>query len=173
MDSLRKNFDHIKGWGIDIDPENEPTYPMKTWTGEDHQRLNYERPTLQPPSTEVLHSNERPGLTAVFGTRQPPTGLSGAVRRLSFRYSEGKWWHWLGLLLADRINVVEGLVDDVRRGQTPDILAERGFPAEWKHNKAGFIRKVAIATAIGIGAIWLLRKTRSSDKPQKCRRSKS
>jgi hypothetical protein len=158
MESLRKNFDHIKGWGVDIDPDNEPTYPMKNWTGADHQRLEYQRPTLQQSDTEVLHSNERPGLTAVFGTPQPPKGLSGAVRRLSFRYSEGKWWHWLGLILADRINMVEGIVDDIRGGKLPNIPAERGFPAEWKYNKGGFIKKVAITTAIAIGAVWLLRQ---------------
>ncbi len=161
MESLRRNFDHIKGWGIDIDPENEPTYPMKHWTGDDHRRLNYARPPLQESGTEILHSNERPGLTAVYGTPQPPAGLSGTLRRLSFRYSEGKWWHWLGLILADRINMIEGLADDLRHGQVPDILAERGFPAEWRHNKAGFLRKAAITAVMGIGAIWLLRQIRS------------
>jgi hypothetical protein len=24
---------HINGWAIDADPENEPTYPMKKYTG--------------------------------------------------------------------------------------------------------------------------------------------
>src|SRR5687767_2833276 len=67
---------HIKGWGIDADRENEPTYPMKKYTGDDHRRLNYERPEQQPVNIEILQSNERPHVTAVFGTSTPPSGLS-------------------------------------------------------------------------------------------------
>ena len=167
MENMRSKFDHIKGWGIDADPDNEPTYPMKHWTGDDHRRLNYDRPTLQHPQTEILHSNERPGLTAVLGTPQPPAGLSGMLRRFAFRYSEGKWWHWLGLILADRVGVIEGLVDDLRNGKVPNIPAERGFPAEWKHNKAGFIRKTAITAGIVIGTIWLIRELRGSHRDHK------
>ncbi|HEY0058952.1 MAG TPA: hypothetical protein VGB56_07435, partial [Flavisolibacter sp.] len=65
--SLEERYSHIKGWGIDADPRNEPTYPMKVYTGDDHKRLNWERPTLQPVTVEVLHSNERPNMTATFG----------------------------------------------------------------------------------------------------------
>ena len=157
MESLSKNFEHIKGWGIDADPENEPTYPMKHWTGDDHRRLNYERPTLQPQTVEVLHSNERPNLSAVFGTVAPPSGLSGAIRRFAFRYSEGKWWHWLALLAADRVNVVEGIVEDVKGGQFPNILAEKGMAAEWKHNKKGLAMKAGVVLLIGAAAVYLLR----------------
>ena len=35
MENLEQKFAHIKGWGIDADPENEPTYPMKNYTGDD------------------------------------------------------------------------------------------------------------------------------------------
>ncbi len=111
MENIENNYSHIKGWGIDADPENEPTYPMKKYTGDDHNRLNYERPPLQEVYEEILHSNERINLTAVFGTPLPPTGLSGAVRRFAFKYSEGKWAHWLALIFADRINVVEGMIE--------------------------------------------------------------
>ena len=41
--TLADKYAHIKGWGIDADPENEPTYPMKNWTGDDHKRINWER----------------------------------------------------------------------------------------------------------------------------------
>jgi hypothetical protein len=72
-----KNYRDIPGWGMDADPENEPTYPMKNYTGDDHKRIHYERSEQQPADVEVLHSNERPRLTAVFGTTVPPSGLSG------------------------------------------------------------------------------------------------
>src|SRR5690349_12053431 len=115
MENLAENYKHIKGWGIDADPDDHPNYPMKHWTGDDHNRLEYERHTPQQADVEILHSTERPGngLTTVFGTTSPPKGLSGMLRRFAFRYSEGEWTHWLSLILADRINMVEGIVDDL------------------------------------------------------------
>src|SRR5918993_665240 len=73
MENLEDNYSHIKGWGIDADPENEPTYPMKNWTGDDHKRLDYERAPQQPVDVEVLHSNERPSVSRVFGSTFPPS----------------------------------------------------------------------------------------------------
>src|SRR5689334_13052187 len=74
----------IPGWGMDADPENDPTYPMKHRTGADHDRLNYEKAPQQPIDREILHSIERPGVTRVFGTSTPPSGLSGVVRRFAY-----------------------------------------------------------------------------------------
>ncbi|MFD2571955.1 hypothetical protein ACFSUS_15030 [Spirosoma soli] len=148
MENIAKDYSHIKGWGVDADPKNEPTYPMKNYTGDDHNRLNYERPPQQPITVEVLHSNERPNVTAVFGTVAPPSGLSGALRRYAFRFSESEYGHWLPLLLADRVNVVEGIVDDLKRGHVPNIFAEKGWKAEWKHNPKGLAQKVIITVAI-------------------------
>lgn len=139
---------HIKGWGIDSDKENEPTYPMKKYTGDDHMRLNYERPSQQQTDIEILHSNERPTLTAVFGTAVPPSGLSGMLRRFAFRFSEGSWGHWLPLILADRVNMVEGIVDDVKKGHFPNVMAERGWKAEMKYNRAGLVKKALVVAAL-------------------------
>ena len=133
------SYKQINGWGIDADPENEPTYPMKKYTGDDHKRLNWERPIQQPATVEVLKSNERPTLSAVIGTSTPPSGLSGALRRYAFKYSESSYGHWLPLVLADRINVVEGIIDDLKRGHVPNIFAERGWNAEWKYNRKASI----------------------------------
>lgn len=152
----------IPGWGMDADPENEPTYPMKNYTGADHDRLNYERAAQQPVDIEVLHSNERPSVSRVFGTSSPPTGLSGALRRFAFRYSEGSSGHWLTLILADRINAIEGIIEDIQRGHVPNIFAERGWQAEWKYNKKGVIKNVMIGAAV-VTAIALL----SSNKKKK------
>src|SRR4051812_12826746 len=98
MEDISHKYSHIKGWGIDADPENEPTYPMKHYTGDDHNRLNYEKATQQEPTVEILHSNERPGLTRVFGESSPPSGLSGSLRRYAFNYSESNLKHWLTLV---------------------------------------------------------------------------
>jgi hypothetical protein len=148
MENQVSEFNHIKGWGVDADQSNEPTHPMKKYTGDDHKRLNYKRPEQQPVSVEILKSNERPNMTAVFGTSTPPSGLSGAIRRYAFKYSEGSWGHWLPLILADRINVVEGIIDDLKHGYVPNIFAERGWKAEWKYNKKGMIQKIAVSVAV-------------------------
>ncbi len=151
-------YAHIKGWGVDADPENEPTYPMKHYTGDDHKRLGWERPPQQPVNIEVLHSNERPHVTAVFGVASPPTGLSGAIRRYAFKYSESSYGHWLPLLIADRVNVVEGIIDDLKRGHVPNIFAEKGWKAEFKHNPKGLAVKLFVAAAVTTAAVMMLRR---------------
>lgn len=158
MENLNNDYSHIKGWGIDADPKNEPTYPMKKYTGDDHNRINWERPPQQPVNIEVLHSNERPNITAVFGTSTPPSGLSGAIRRFAFRYSENEYRHWLPLLLADRVNVVEGIVDDLKRGHIPNIFAEQGMKAELKHNPRGLAKRILVTVAVTSIAYAILSK---------------
>jgi len=155
-------YKHIKGWGVDADPRNEPTYPMKHYTGDDHRRLNWERPMQQLETEEILHSNERPTVSAVFGAPLPPKGLSGAIRRYAFKYSESSFNHWLPLLLADRVDVIEGLLDDARRGRLPNIFAEKGWKAAWKYNRKGVIKKLAFQAVVvsAIVAICWTKKSR-------------
>lgn len=148
--------DHIPGWGIDADPENDPTYPMKHWNGADHQRFNYDKAPQQVVDMEVLHSIERPGVTRVFGTSTPPSGVSGMVRRYAYRYSEATTAHWMTLILADRINVIEGYIDDLKNAHIPNIFKERGWQGEWKYNRKGFVQKVAIGTAVTATIILLI-----------------
>ena len=142
----------IPGWGIDADPENEPTYPMKHYTGDDHNRIHYERSVQQPETVEILKSNERPAITAVFGTSTPPSGLSGYIRRYAFRHSEDRYRHWIPLLIADRINVAEGLIDDFRNGVTPNLIAEGGLKMELRYNAKGLAKK-AFFTALVASAV--------------------
>lgn len=155
---------NIPGWGMDADPDNEPTYPMKKYDGSDHNRLHYERAPQQPEDVEILHSNERPGITRVFGTSTPPSGLSGMLRRYAFRFSEGSSGHWMTLILADRINMVEGIIDDIAHGHFPNIWAERGWNAEWKYNRKGMIKKIAVTTAVAAAAIILLSRRRKASR---------
>ena len=157
MNNTGKDFSHIKGWGIDADPKNDPTYPMKPHrTDAEQTGYSWERPTLQAETVEVLQSNERPNLTAVFGTSTPPSGLSGMIRRYAFKYSEGSWGHWIPLLLADRVNVVEGVIDDIRHGHVPNIFAEKGWKAEWKHNPKGLVTKVATTVLVATALVALV-----------------
>lgn len=160
---LTENKD-ILGWGIDADPENDPTYPIKNRTNEEHNGYSWERPIQQPINIEVLHSTERPNVSAVFGTASPPSGLSGMIRRFAFRYSESEYGHWLNLLLADRINVVEGLIEDIVHGHIPNIFAEKGWNADWKYNRKGLIKKVLITTLITSVVVACLIKNKKRKK---------
>lgn len=139
---------HIKGWGIDADPKNDPTYPMKNRTNEEHKGYTWDRPTLQKENVEILKSVERFNSTAAFGTAAPPSGLSGVIRRQAFKYSESSYGRWLPLVLADRINVYEGLLEDLAKGHVPNTFAERGWGAEWKYNRKSVVTKIAFAAAL-------------------------
>jgi hypothetical protein len=161
MGRTEKDPSQIEGQGVDADPKNDPTYPMKHRTDGEHAGYAWERPQQQPITVEVLHSNERPDLTAVFGTSTPPSGPSGALRRLAFRYSESSYGHWLPLMLADRVGVVEGVVGDLKQGHVPNVLAERGWKAEWEHNRADLLRRVLLRAVIVSGAIAYLRNKRA------------
>jgi hypothetical protein len=138
----------VVGWGVDADPANDPTYPMRDVSRESKGGLDWQRPTLQPEQVEVLRSTEHNRRPAVYGTSTPPSGLSGAIRRKAFRKSEGKWSHWLMLLAADRINVIEGIGDDLMHGRVPNIPGEMGIRSEVKYNMPGLIRKVAVTGAV-------------------------
>ncbi|HET6807035.1 MAG TPA: hypothetical protein VFH59_16490 [Frateuria sp.] len=132
---------HIPDWGVDLDPARRPAVPMEH-TPPRLEGLHWDRPAQQPRTVEVLHSIERPGIPPVFGTSVPPSGVSGWIRRRAFRRSESDLRHWMLLLLADRVNVAEGLVDDVRRSPRA--------------------RAAAFGVAGAALAVWMLRRRRQA-----------
>lgn len=150
MEERNQDYKNIPGWGMDADPENEPTYPMKNYTGDDHNRINYERSEQQFQNVEILTSIERPAITQVFGTSVPPAGLSGMIRRYAFKHSEDRYRHWIPLILADRINVFEGVIDDLKSGHIPNSFSEGGLKMEIKHNPIGFAKKIVVNAALAI-----------------------
>jgi hypothetical protein len=137
----------IQGWGADLDPATRPAVPMER-TPPRLRNVHWNQPEQQPVTVKVFHSTERPGLTPVFGTSAPPSGVSGLIRAGAFRFSENDLRHWLMLLFADRVNVVEGIIDDLAHGHVPNLFTEMGGPAEWRYNRNGFIRKAFIAGGI-------------------------
>jgi hypothetical protein len=137
----------IQGWGADLDPGVRPAVPMER-TPPRFIHVHWDELEQQPQKVKVFHSTERPGLTPVFGTSTPPSGVSGLIRKGAFRYSENDLRHWLMLLFADRVNVVEGIIDDLAHGHVPNLFTEMGGPAEWKYNRQGFIRKAVIAGGV-------------------------
>lgn len=160
MNAADKDYTHIPGWGVDADPNNDPTYPMKNRNNGEHAGYSWERPAQQSVTVEVLHSNERPNVTAVFGTATPPVGASGILRRIAFKYSESSYGHWLPLMLADRMNVVEGILQDFSHGRVPNVFAELGWKAEWQHNRTNLVRRILVRTILASGVVAYLRGKR-------------
>ena len=148
---------HIQGWGADLDRKNRPAVPMEH-TPPRSINAPVPAPAQQQENVEVFVSPERPGITPVFGTAEPPSGLSGIIRRAAYKMTESDIRHWLLLLLADRINVVEGIGEDLARGHVPNILGEMGIKSELKHNPAGLVKKAAIAGAVVGTAYYLLNR---------------
>lgn len=146
----------IPGWGVDADPDNDPTYPIRDQTSDEGLTRNWERPPLQRPDVEILQSIEHIRQPAVVGTSTPPRGVSGMMRRAAFRWSESNWIHWLMLMGADRVDVVEGIVDDLAHARIPNIPAEMGIRSELRHNKKGFAKKVAVAGIVSLIAAGLV-----------------
>lgn len=157
--SMPKDYSHIQGWGADLDHANRPAYP-KERTPPRLEGIHWDQPEQQAHGhMEIFHSTERPGITPLFGTTVPPSGLSGALRRFAFKYSENDIRHWLMLLFADRINMFEGIFSDLLHGHVPNVFGEMGLKSEFRYNRNGAIRKVAftaVAVVLGIGLIALL-----------------
>jgi hypothetical protein len=155
----------IAGWGVDADPRNDPTYPYRDRSTDDHSG-EWKRPKQQESEVELLQSVEHKWLPAVFGTASPPSGVSGSMRRLAFRWSESNWAHWLLLIAADRVNMIEGLIEDLGRGHIPNIPREMGVPAEWRHNKTGLLKKITVSAVIvgGVAAFVMARQRANRSK---------
>jgi hypothetical protein len=150
----REQLQHIPGWGADLDRKNRPAVPMER-TPPRFIHVPEGQPVQQAQTVEVFCSPERPGITPIFGTAQPPRWLSGAIRRLAYKLPENDLRHWLMLIAADRVNMVEGIVDDLRHGHVPNVLGEMGLRSELRYNPAGLVRKALITTAV-LGGITML-----------------
>ena len=162
MDGAGTDQTQVTGRGMDADPRNDPTYPMKRHTEGEHAGYRWERPPQQPVDVEVLQSIERPNVTAVFGTATPPAGVSGMIRRFAFRYSESSYGHWLPLMVADRVSVGEGLLDDLAHGNLPNIVGEMGWKAEWHYNRMGLVRRLLVRMVLASAAVAYLQRRRGA-----------
>lgn len=95
-----------QGRGADLSPHQRPGVPMEyaphalTETAPKH--LERQRPRRGQVKRIGLRQ-----MTPVFGTAQPLSGVSGLVRRLAYSIRETKARHWMMLLLADRVDVLE------------------------------------------------------------------
>jgi hypothetical protein len=157
---MQVETNEIPGWGVDLDPARRPGVPKEKepagGTG-----AHWDIPELQQSSVRIFRSVEHPRMPPVFGTTLPPKGLSGRIKEFAYTYGEGRLERWLPIMLADRINVVEGLIDDLKSGYIPNIFAEMGWKAEWKYNRQGFIKKALVVSGLVAGGYLLMRSRRS------------
>jgi hypothetical protein len=150
---------NIPGWGTDLDPALRPAVPKERTPPRQIQPA-WKEPEQQLPVEGVLHSIERPRISRVYGTSVPDSQglISSPLRWLAFRYSESDLRHWLILLAADRVDVVEGIVEDLARLRVPNPFAEMGWKAEFKHAPLrGALKVACLVAAAGLLTARVLR----------------
>jgi hypothetical protein len=139
----------IPGWGVDLDPKNRPGVPIEREprpAGEAH----WDQPERQEPRLPHLVRMELGQLTPVFGTAQPPSGLSGLIRRAAYRIPEHEARRWLLLLLADRVEAY------ATRLGLPSLVGPVHGSAPVGARVAGFAREqplAAASVALGLGTL--------------------
>ncbi len=132
----------IPGWGVDLDPKDRPAVPKERFDP-DLNGAHWRFPERQPERWPRERSIEHEFLTPVFGTSCPPRGLSGVMRRQAYRrYSEARAAHWLLLLAADRVEVVESVLRSFLTGRPDNPLTGTGVRTEFSHHgRASRVRR--------------------------------
>ncbi|RJT97031.1 hypothetical protein D6T65_15085 [Arthrobacter frigidicola] len=121
----------IPGWGADLDPKDRPSVPKEQFDPE-FSGAHWEFPERQPEKWPRERSIEHKFLTPVFGTTTPPKGLSGAIRKYSYKkYSEGRAAHWLLLLAADRVDAWEHHLASFATLRPDNPITETGVLSEF------------------------------------------
>ena len=128
LDEVRRT---IPGWGVDLNPEDRPVVPMEDFDP-GATNAHWDFPERQPEKWPREMSPEHGVLPPVFGTACPPRGISGAIRKYAYTLSEGRTSHWMLLMLADRIDVMESRVEGVLEGHPDNVIGETGILAEFK-----------------------------------------
>jgi hypothetical protein len=124
----------IPGWGADLDPKDRPSVP-KLQMQEDRTGAHWDFPERQPEKWPRERSIEHKFLTPVFGTSCPPKGISGALRRFSYRkYSEGRAAHWLLLLAADRVDAWENHLRSFATLRPDNPITQTGVLSEFSRH---------------------------------------
>lgn len=127
--TVPSDFRKVKGWGADL--HERPMYPMELPS--DVKNVRGDVRDWQVPHDKVHMSIEQPGLTPVFGTSCPPRGLSGLLRDYAYKYSEGTNRHWMTLVIADRVDILESMVVDALRGHPDRYIKERAWSQNLKY----------------------------------------
>jgi hypothetical protein len=152
----------IPGWGADLDPADRPSYPKLQDPGEHDTGAHWSFPERQPEKWPRERSIEHAFLTPVFGTAQPPKGLSGVIRKFAYRrFSEGRAAHWLILVLADRVDAIESHLASLATARPDNPITQTGILAEPKHHpvssRAGRVDvRHQVLDPVIVGGPWVL-----------------
>src|SRR5215210_7150880 len=119
----------IPGWGVDLDPKDRPSVPREKFDP-NLSGAHWDFPERQEEKWPRERSIEHKFLTPVFGTSTPPTGLSGAMRKYAYKYSEGRAAHWLILIAADRVNAWEAHLASFATLRPDNPVTETGVLSE-------------------------------------------
>lgn len=93
-------------WGYDEAPERRPGVPMAA-EPRPVEGVAWDSPPRQQSEVAHLHRKGVERLTPVYGATLPPKGLSGVMRRAAYEIPEHSPIHWMMLLAADRVDVLE------------------------------------------------------------------
>ena len=151
----------IPGWGVDLDPKDRPSVPKEQFIP-DLTGAHWEFPERQPERWPRERSIEHKFLTPVFGTAQPLSGVSGAIRRYAYaRFSEGRAAHWLLLMAADRVNVVENVVPSFVSLRPDNPITQTGVLSEFRRHPVASRRgrvdvRHQVIDPVVTGAPWLV-----------------
>lgn len=145
-ETIPADYRQIPGWGVDIHhrtvtPRELPSDVMTA------------RGTVydwQIPHEKVHMSVEHPNLTPVFGTSCPPHGLSGLLRDYAYKYGEAANRHWMTLILADRVDIIESMIIDALRGHPDRIFKEKGWKANFKYANVSPSMKRGLGWGLGL-----------------------
>jgi hypothetical protein len=145
------DYRQVQGWGVDLN--HRPMVPMELPS--DVSTARGEVRHWQVPQEKIHNSIEHPNLTPVFGTACPPKGLSGRLRDYAYQYSEGTNRHWMTLVFADRVDVLESLVTGIFSGKPDNIPAEKAWGTRLRAvDPARRVRFIAAGAAV-VGAVAL------------------
>lgn len=132
----------IPGWGADLKPADRPSGSKEQF---DHSLngAHWDFPDRQPENWPRERSIEHKMLTPVFGTSTPTKGLSGVLRRYSYRrYSEARAAHWLILVVADRVDAIESHLRSFATVHPDNPVTQTGILSEFsRHGIASRVGK--------------------------------
>ena len=123
----------IPGWGADLDPADRPSSPKLQYPADSGAHWDF--PDRQEELWPRERSIEHEMLTPVFGTAQPPHGLSGMMRGYAYRrFSEGRAAHWLLLIAADRVDATGAHLRSLVTLRPDNPLTETGVLRELRRH---------------------------------------
>lgn len=117
-----EDFDPWPEEAVDTDRARRPGNP-KEHEPAPIANAHWLEPDQQPAVPGVLVDPSRK-LSATFGTRNPPRGLSGVLRRAAYQVPDYRARRWAILMFADRVDALESrLAASVRNPVTWLVIA--------------------------------------------------